>query len=230
MIPATDFPVAGLPAVGSSVFSNAASISDRSRDSVKPSLVLCCCAMALLYPVFPSSLTRLYRIQHVTASIGSCGNHAMAAQCLVKNVPPASGGIVHATRRFLQSCGNIWRMTCFWWQLTYDIRLFLKEGGFKISVKKIPTFAKSWSSGSRRIGLQVILLLVLGSSQYPSRLCFEEVALLVSIDGEHPSSGHRVLRFDLPHVNEIKNLIVKPGFVLKMFRISKLFVVSSRTS
>ena len=41
--------------------------------------------------------------------------------------------------------------------------------------------------------------------------CLEEVALLVSLDGEHPSSGHIVLRFDVPHVNDIENLIVNPG-------------------
>ena len=58
-------------------------------------------------------------------------------------------------------------------------------------------------------------------------MCPEEFALFVSLDGEHPSSGHMVLRFDLRHVSEIKNLIVVPGFVLKMFRFSKLFVVSS---
>ena len=66
-----------------------------------------------------------------------------------------------------------------------------------------------------------------GNSQYPSGRCPEEVALLVSLDGEHPSSGHTVLQFDLPHVKEIKNRNVKPGFVLKMFRFGKLFVVSS---
>ena len=45
MIPVTDFPVAGLPAMGSSDFSHAASISDRSRASVKASFVLLCCGM-----------------------------------------------------------------------------------------------------------------------------------------------------------------------------------------
>ena len=73
----------------------------------------------------------------------------------------------------------------------------------------------------------VILLLVLESSQFQSGLCTEEVVLLVSLDGGHPSSSHIVRRFDLPLVNEIKNLNVNPGCVLKMFRISKLFVVSS---
>ena len=56
----------------------------------------------------------------------------------------------------------------------------------------------------------VILLLVLETSQYPSGLCPAEVALLVSLDGDHPSSRHIFLRFDLPHVNEIKNLHCQP--------------------
>ena len=101
-------------------------------------------------------------------------------------------------------------------------------------MKKIPTFVdchlathpKSWSCGSKGIGLLVILLPVLGTSQYPSGLCLEEVALLVILDGEHPLSGHTVVWFDLPHVNGIKDLTVNPRFVLKMFRFSKLFVVT----
>ena len=138
-------------------------------------------------------------------------------------------GIVHAKCRFLQSCSNIWRMTCFWWQLTphhgSHHKAALEERLFWDQCEKIPTFAgchlathsKSWFCGSRGLGLLEILLPVLGTSKYPSGLCPEEVALLVSLDGEHPSSGHIVLLFGLPHVNEIKNLIVNPGFVLKMF-------------
>ena len=177
----------------------------------------------------------------MTASIGSCGNHAIATQCFVKNAPPSSGGIVHAICRFLlQSCSYKWWMTCFWWQLTYNItihiiRLSLKTGCWEINLEKIPTSAgchlathpNSWSCGRRGIGLQVILLLVLETSQYPSSLRPEKVALFVRLDGKYPSSCHIILRFDLPHVNEIKNLIVNPGFVLMMFRFSKLFVVSS---
>ena len=94
MIPATDFPVAGLPAMGSIVFCNAASTSDRSRDSVRASPVSCCCAMVLC-SVFPS----LYRRRK------PCQSYA------VPWVPPASGGIVHARCRFLQLT---WRMICFW--------------------------------------------------------------------------------------------------------------------
>ena len=116
-------------------------------------------------------------------------------------------------------------MTCFWWQLTYDIRihiirLSLKKGCCEINVEKIPTFAgchlathpKSWSCGSRRSGLQVIVLLVLETSQYPSGLCPEEGA---------------VLRFDFFQINEMKNLIVIPGFPLEVFRFSKLLVAPS---
>ena len=63
----------------------------------------------------------------------------------------------------------------------------------------------------------MISLFVLKTSQFPSGLCLEEVALLVRLDGEHPSSCHTVLPFDLPQVNEIKNLVVNPGFALKVF-------------
>ena len=64
-------------------------------------------------------------------------------------------------------------------------------------------------------------------STYPSSLCPEEVALLVGLDGKYPSSGHIILLFELPRVNEIKNLIVNRGFPLEVFRFSKLLVVSS---
>ena len=67
--------------------------------------------------------------------------------------------------------------------------------------------------------------LTLKPRQYPSGLRPEEVALLIGLDEEYPSSGHTVLRFDLPQINEIKNLIVNPGFPLEMFRFSKLLVV-----
>ena len=123
--------------------------------------------------------------EYVTASIGLCGNHAIATQCSVKNVPPASGCIVHAICRFLQSRSNIWWMTRFWWQLTHDITihiiiLSLKDGCFEINVEKIPTFAgchlathpKSWSCGRRRIGLLVIFLFCLGSLAVPICLTF----------------------------------------------------------
>ena len=114
------------------------------------------------------------------------------------------------------------------------IRLSLKKGCFEINVEKISTFTgghlathpKSWSCGIRGTGLLVILLLIMETSQYPSGVCPEEVSLLFGLDGDHPSSGHIVRRFDLSQVNEIKNFIVNPGIVLEMFRSSKLLVVS----
>ena len=123
-------------------------------------------------------------------------------------------------------------MTCFWWQLTCDItihiiRLSLKRGCFEINVEKISTFAGCHlAGGRRRIGLEVNLLLVLENSQYPSNLLPEEVALLVGLDGEYTSSGHTVLRCDLPQINEIKNLIVNPGFPLEVFRLVSSYFLS----
>ena len=65
------------------------------------------------------------------------------------------------------------------------------------------------------------------TSQYPSGLRPEEVALLVGLDGEYPSSSYTVLRFDIPQINDIKNLSVNLGFALEVFRFSKLLVVFS---
>ena len=112
--------------MGSKISSNAASLCDCARDS--------------------SEITRLHSVQHITTSVSSRGNHATSARCFVKNVPPASRGIIHAVCRFLQFCSNSWRMTCFWWQLTHNItvhtiRLSLKESCLKINVKDVPTLA-----------------------------------------------------------------------------------------
>ena len=142
--------------------------------------------------------------------------------------------------RILQSCSNIRRMTCFWWQLTHNItihttRLSLKVSCLKTHVKDVPTFAgcnlathpKSWSCGSRRIGLLTLLLLVLDTSQYPSGFCLEEVTLFVRVDREHPSSGHIIFRLDFLQIDEVKNLVVNQRSVLPMLCFSKLFEVSS---
>ena len=126
-------------------------------------------------------------------------------------------------------------MTCFWWRLTRNItvhivRLSLKKSCLKITVEKNPTFAgchlathpTSGSCGSRGIGLLVFILRVLEASQHSSGLCLEEVALFIRLDCEHRSSGHILFRFDLPHVNEIKNFIINPRFALKTCCFSNL--------
>ena len=84
MIPATDFPEAGIPPMGSSVFSNAASISDRSRDSVNASFV----RSAVRWPLV-SSVPKLAHatVKNTQQHRSARGNHAIATQCLVKNVP-----------------------------------------------------------------------------------------------------------------------------------------------
>ena len=51
MIPATDFPPAGLLARGSSIFSNAASASVRTRGFVEMLLVLCHCVELFWFQV-----------------------------------------------------------------------------------------------------------------------------------------------------------------------------------
>ena len=154
-----------------------------------------------------------------------------------KRVPPASGRILRAGAGFFQSRNNKWWVICFWWQLTYDItvhiiRLSLKEGCFEISVAK-PIF--HWLSFSNSPEILVLWMLgILSSSNLfvflrnlamPIQSFPGEVALFVGLDGEKPSSCE-VLRFELPHVNEVNNLIVNPGFALEVFCFSKLLAAT----
>ena len=89
-------------------------------------------------------------------------------------------------------------------------------------MKNVPTYdgchlathPKSGSCGSTGIGLLTFLLSVLETSQHPSGLCLEKVTLFVRLHVEHPSSRHHIFRLDLPHVDEIKKLVVNPRFVL----------------
>ena len=56
VIPATDFPVAGLASMTSNMFSNAISLCDRARDSSEMSFVSCPCVEHFFVP---KRLTRL---------------------------------------------------------------------------------------------------------------------------------------------------------------------------
>ena len=132
-------------------------------------------------------------------------------------------------------------MTCFWWQLANNItvhiiRLSLKKSCFEINVEKDPILCWLLSDNSFEIQVQwkqenlsanYLFLFVLESSQYPSRLYPEEVALLVGFYFKYPSTCYVMLRFEFPQINEVKNLIVNRGFPLEVFRSSKLLVVSS---
>ena len=145
VIPAKDFPAAALLSMRSNVLSNAASFLN--AHAVQYGLFLY--RAAVPWSLVPSVSKFVHATVSNTArrSIGQLvWDHAIATQCLVKNVPPASRSIVHAICKFLQSGSNLGRMTCFWWQLTHDIadhiiRLPLKKCCFEINVKKIPTFA-----------------------------------------------------------------------------------------
>ena len=122
--------------------------------------------------------------------------------------------LIHAVCRFLQSCSNIRKMTCFWWQwihyiTIHTLRLSLSENCLKINVKDVPTLAvchlathpKSTSCGSWRICLLIFHMFFLETSQYPSGFCLKEETLFVRLI---------VFRFDLPQAKEIKNPLCQP--------------------
>ena len=96
--------------------------------------------------------------------------------------------------------------------------------------EKDPNFCLLPSGNSSKIGflwkqgvsLLVFLLRVLEASQHSSGLCLEEAALFIPLDGEPPIVRHIIFRFNLPHVNEIKNFIIITGFVFKMLCFSNL--------
>ena len=78
------------------------------------------------------------------------------------------------------------------------------------------------NAGNRSVGDSSVCLGNLAAPIWPRGIC-----IFVGLDGKYPSSGHIILRLGLPHINEIKNLIFDPVFPLKVFRLSKLLVVSS---
>ena len=102
VIPATDFPVAGLLAVIQHFLRCSIYFCPHTRFGWD----VACIGPLCIVPLVQGSLTRLYWVQHVTASISPRGNHATATQGLLKDIPPASGGIIHAVCRFLQSCST----------------------------------------------------------------------------------------------------------------------------
>ena len=91
MILVTDFPVAGIPSMGSHIFSNAASLSVISH-AIQVRCHLC---RALVWSTFCSNFVHMCGLSTtLSTSVSSCGNHAIATQCLVRNVPTASRSII----------------------------------------------------------------------------------------------------------------------------------------
>ena len=91
----------------------------------------------------------------------------------------------------------------------------------------LATHSKSSCCGSRESVRKYSFCFVLETSQYPSGLGLEEIALLVCLNCKYPSSCKTIFRPYLPQVNEIKNLVINPRSVFKMFCFSILFVVPS---
>ena len=143
--------------------------------------------------------------------------------------------------RFLQSCSNVRRMSCFWWQLTHNITfhiigLSLKKSCFEINMqKRSDPLLAAISQLFRNQGLVETWESVCMYSFYLSwkplntNLAFalRKMPCLSVLMVSTPSSCHIISRIELPHVDEIKNLVVNHGSGLQMFCFSKLFVVSS---
>ena len=180
MIPATDFPVAGLPAMGSSVLSNAASISDCSRESVMTSF----CAGLLRDGSFVSSVLKLAYATAENTVRGSidrllwepCHSYAVLRQECSTSVWGHRPCHVQVSSVLQQSMVDD-RLLVVVGTQHHDShhKTVLEDCCFEINVEKIPTFAvchlathpNSRSSRRRRICLQVILLFVLETLSIP---------------------------------------------------------------
>ena len=135
MIPATDFPAAGHPDMGSSVFSNAASTSDCSRDLVKAYFEWFRCATELC-PQCSRARSRdciEYRTwQHRSARVGIMPWVRSALSRMFQQSRGAS--FIPCTNFF--SLAAIYTTSRFTsWDCPW------RKGGFEIHVETLPTFA-----------------------------------------------------------------------------------------
>ena len=159
-------------------------------------------------PVRWSLVSRVPKFAHATVlntARNNMGRHAKATQCLVKDVPPASGGIVHAICRF----SSIWQQC-----MEEELRLVaidkqhhgshhktvLEERLSRDHCEKDPNFCwlPSGNSSEIRVFWNQVKRSVDTHSASPGNLsmpglCLEEIALFIRLDGEHPLSGHIVL-------------------------------------
>ena len=53
-------------------------------------------------------------------------------------------------------------------------------------------------------------------SKHPSCLAFLELAISIPFNGKHPPACDKVLRFELPDVDQVKDVIVKPRLDLRL--------------
>ena len=72
-----------------------------------------------------------------------------------------------------------------------------------------------------------MFLAILKALQDPSSLALLELAISISLDGEHPSTHHEVLGLELADVDEVKNIVVKPRLDFSRIRLNKELGVDS---
>ena len=162
----------------------------------------------------------------MTTSISSRRNHTITTQCFVQDVLPASGQHscnMQVSSVILQNKVNDLLLgvidtqhpdshhkTVFQGRLSQD-QCEKCSNSCWLPCGNSSEIQVLWKQGSC---LLIFLLFVLETSQYPSGLCLEEVTLFFRLDGEIPSSDHIIFGFNLPHIDEIKHLVVNRGFVL----------------
>ena len=78
--------------------------------------------------------------------------------------------------------------------------------GSSILAKK----SQSRSRRSRAVRLLSILLAVLKTTQHPACLALLELAISIPFNSKNPSAGDKVLGFELPDVDKVKDIIVEP--------------------
>ena len=166
-----------------------------------------------------SSVSRVPKLAHATV-LSTARNTidqlvwepCHTTQCLVKDVPPASGGIIHAICRFLQSCRNVWRSDLLLVAIdtqhhsshhktVLEEKLSQDQCGKDLNFCLAAIWQLNRNPGLVEAGESVCnysLCLSWNPLSIYSRLCPEDVALLVGFNGRYPSTCYVILRFELP--------------------------------
>ena len=225
MIPATDFLVTGLPAIGSIQSFCKCRVRLWLLAQLNKDVFLCRTAVrwslrSQCSQTRSRDCVEYSRKQHRSPREGTLPQQL---NTLSRMIHERRGASFMPYAGFSNLAAIYGEMTCLWWQLIHDftfhiIRLSVKKCCFEIKLEKIPTitgsleatYSKSWYCGGRGIGFVSHYFICPGNLSISIWPFLEEVALLVRLDGEHPSSGQIVLRFHFPHINEIKNPYWQP--------------------
>ena len=90
---------------------------------------------------------------------------------------------------------------------------------------KLACQTESWSRGSRRVGLLLILLLVQEALKHPAGLGLDKVTVFVTLNGQDPASTNKVLALYLAQVNQFKNVVVNPRLVFSLLGFDKVLII-----